>query len=170
LNRIALVGFMGAGKTTVGRTLAAKLGWSFLDQDQELEKETGGSIGELFAEGEEHFRILEGSILSELLTCDNLVLATGGGVVGRQENLELLLSRSTVVYLKVPVELLWERTGGEAGARLRPLLKDGYAQFCALFKAREPSYCRAQIIVDGRGQPEEVAQKIMVAWRDLRWT
>lgn len=168
MNRIALVGFMGAGKTSVGEILAEKLGWRFCDQDQELERKTGATISQLFAKGQEYFRDLESQLLSQCLKEEKLVLATGGGVVTRKENLELLLSHCTVVYLQVPVELLWERTGGESGASQRPLLKDGFANFCRLFQEREPSYLQAQIQVDGTGEPQEIAQKIIAGWRDGR--
>jgi shikimate kinase len=166
LKRIALIGFMGAGKTTVGELLAEELGWRFCDLDQEIEKFAGFTVSQLLSADEKGFRQLESQVLAQLLTQEQLVVATGGGVVTRPENLELLLATATVFYLEVPLELLWERTGAEAGSYLRPLLKAGFANFCSLFQQRESSYRRAQFIVDGLGKPHEVVGRILGAWRD----
>lgn len=166
MNRIALVGFMGAGKSTVGRLLAAKLRWRFFDSDDEIERRTGCTVSQLLTEDLENFRKLEAQTIRELLAEDNIVLATGGGAVTRQETLELLLAETLVVYLEVPLEVLWERTGKEAGAAVRPLLKEGFAKFRALFQEREARYKRAHLRLDGREKPEVLAEKIIAGRRD----
>lgn len=165
MKRIALVGYMGAGKTTVGELVAQELGWEFCDLDQKIQQQTKTSIAELFAKGEEYFRAFEAEALKAALEKEPLVLATGGGVVERSDNLKLLLAKATVVYLKVPVAILWQRTGGE-GAEVRPLLQAGFPQFAARFKKREPNYQAAHWHLDGREDPKQLAQRIVVAWRD----
>ena len=166
MNRIALVGFMGAGKTTVGKLLAEKLRWCFFDSDEEMEKRTGSTVSELLSKDPEGFRRLEAETIRELLAEEQMVLATGGGAVTRRETLELLLLKATVVYLEVPLEVLWERTGKEAGAAVRPLLKEGFAKFRALFQEREARYKRAHLRLDGREKPEVLAEKIIAGRRD----
>ena len=102
---ILLTGFMGAGKTTVGKKLAKRLGYFFIDTDREIEKEQGCSITEIFKYGgEECFRDLETDILQKLQTKQNLVIATGGGMVLRNENRSLMQSLGTRVYLKVELQ------------------------------------------------------------------
>ena len=164
------MGFMGAGKTTVGQILAEELGWQFLDLDHQIEQEAASTVSQLFAKGEEHFRAIESKVLARVLTQEPLVLATGGGVVAEPKNLELLLSRAKVVYLKVPLEVLWQRTGGEEGAGVRPLLAGGFAQFSHRFATREESYLKAQLVVDATGEPHEVAQQIIASMEGWQWT
>ena len=166
MNRIALVGFMGAGKTTVGKLLAEKLRWCFFDSDEEMEKRTGSTVSELLSKDPEGFRRLEAETIRELLAEEQMVLATGGGAVTRRETLELLLSKATVVYLEVPLEVLWERTGKEEGAAVRPLLKDGFAKFQELFCQRESSYKRAHLHIDGREEPEAIVERIIAGRRN----
>ncbi len=101
LKRIALIGFMGSGKSTVGRLLAEKLGWNWADTDAEIEKQTGKTISEIFnADGEEAFRQLESSSLNFYANKKSIVLSTGGGIVLRAENRELL-KNFFVIYLQV---------------------------------------------------------------------
>jgi shikimate kinase len=97
-------------------------------------------------------------------------LATGGGAAAREENLELLLAQAFVVYLEAPVELLWSRCGGQRGESLRPLMREGFAHFRALFQGREASYRSAHLVVDGTGEPEEIARRIIAGWRNGGWT
>lgn len=116
---IVLVGFMGAGKTTVGRILAGRLGLPFADSDTEIEQRAGRPVREIFAtDGEPAFRSLEREVIADLLGGPSIVLALGGGAV---ENFETrkLLADATVVYLRVSYAEALQRVGGDDG---RPLL------------------------------------------------
>ena len=146
---IFLVGMMGAGKTTVGRMLARRLGKTFLDTDHEIQSRTGVSIPTIFEiEGEAGFRRRETAVLAELAQGVNLVLATGGGMVLAEENRRLLRERGTVVYLKASVHDLFARTRHD---RNRPLLQTANPQgkLAELFAARDPLYREvADIIIE----------------------
>lgn len=141
---------MGAGKTTVGRQLAKRLGRSFLDSDHEIVARTGVPIPTIFEiEGEEGFRRREAQTISEVTEACDIVLATGGGVVINPENRWRLHETGWVVYLNVPPALLYERTRHD---RNRPLLNvpDPLARLEELYAARDPLYREiAHIVVDG---------------------
>ena len=123
LHRVFLVGPMGAGKTTIGKYLAQRLNLDFADTDSEIEKRTGADIPWIFdVEGEEGFRNREQQVVEEMTLWDNVVLATGGGVVVRQENRRVLAARGFVVYLHASVEEQVRRTHRD---RRRPLLQNG---------------------------------------------
>jgi shikimate kinase len=150
--RIYLTGFMGAGKTTVGRMLAQKLNCDFYDLDQEIEREAGKQIPEIFhSGGESGFRSIESAKLRALLP-ESAVIATGGGCF--IENCEWMLNHGVVVYLKVPFEQLVRRIGADP---TRPLWKNA----ATLFQQREPSYCKAHFTVDANASPEAVVQQIV---------
>lgn len=138
---------MGAGKTTVGRKLAHALGRTFIDADHELESRTGVRIPVIFdIEGETGFRDREARLLQELCAMPGLVVATGGGVVLREENRSLLRKAGTVLYLYAPPELLYERTRLDSN---RPLLQvpDPLARLRELFGLRDPLYREVADIV-----------------------
>ena len=118
---------MGAGKSTVGRLLAARLGWAFLDADQVLVQQAGMTIAEIFAvHGEDRFRQLEAEIVQELLGAEQAVIALGGGAVELRETRDRLLaeSGSLVVFLDTPLSVSLERCQSEPGAAERPVLRD----------------------------------------------
>jgi len=146
---IFLVGLMGAGKTSIGRLLAKRLGKTFFDSDQEIERATGVRIPVIFEiEGEAGFREREARMLSELVQGGNIVLATGGGAVLAPENRKLLAENGVVVYLRAAVPDLWNRTRHD---RNRPLLRSGepLATLERLYAERDPLYREiADIIVD----------------------
>jgi shikimate kinase len=146
---IFLVGLMGAGKTSVGRLLARRLGKTFYDCDHEIERATGVRVAVIFEiEGEAGFRARETKALAELVKCENIVLATGGGAVLSAENRRLLAESGTVVYLRAAAADLWGRTRHD---KSRPLLKtaDPLARLQQLFDERDPLYRgTADIIVD----------------------
>lgn len=120
---VFLIGPMGAGKTTVGKILADELGLDFLDTDKEIEERTGADIGWIFdVEGEAGFRKREAAMLDELTERNGVLIATGGGIVLREDNRKRLVSRGTVVYLDAPLDQQVERTSRD---RNRPLLQDG---------------------------------------------
>ena len=137
---IILVGLMGAGKTTIGRALAKKLNKRFIDSDHEIEARTGASIPVIFdIEGEESFRRREAEIIRELSAQPDIVLATGGGAVLRQENREALKQGGTVIYLRASVNQILQRTGRDKN---RPLLQtaDPRRKLEELSRQREPLY------------------------------
>jgi shikimate kinase len=167
MQNIVLVGPMGAGKSTVGRGLAALLKRPFYDSDQEIEKRTGVDIPTIFEfEGEEGFRHRETEMLRELLGLENIVLATGGGIVMRPENRELL-KQHCVLYLCVPVAEQHRRT---RKSRRRPLLNassDPRQRLEDLFRVRDPLYREvATIILQGRSQ--RVRDAVQAACRALQ--
>lgn len=142
---------MGAGKTTIGRLLAKRLGARFVDSDHEIELRTGVRIPTIFEiEGEEGFRRREAQVIAELTAQDGLVLATGGGVVLDPANREKLQAGGLVVYLSVPPESLFERLRHD---RSRPLLQVGnpLAKLRELHAQRDPLYREiADLVVEGR--------------------
>jgi shikimate kinase len=153
LGNIALVGLMGAGKTSVGRLLARRLGKTFFDCDYEIERSTGVKVATIFEiEGESGFRARESRMLEELLKRNNILLATGGGAVLSEANCDLLTSSALVVYLRASARLLLRRTRHD---RNRPLLQvaDPHAKLEALLAERDPLYRQiADVIVDTGNQ------------------
>lgn len=159
-----LIGYRGTGKTTVARLLAARLGWPWHDADAALEERFGRTIREIFAdEGEPYFRDKETIILQELAASPHAVIATGGGVVLRPDNRDVL-KRGTVVWLTAPASVLWQRLQADATtAERRPnLAQGGLAEIETLLAARVPLYeaCADWQIDTTERSPEEVAQKI----------
>jgi shikimate kinase len=150
---IFLVGLMGAGKTTVGRRLAKRLGKSFYDCDEEIERTTGVKIPVIFdIEGEAGFRAREARMLAELVVRSDIVLATGGGAVLSADNRKLLAENGMVVYLRALASDLWARTRHD---RNRPLLKTDQplARLEELYAERDPLYRSiADLIVDTGSQ------------------
>jgi shikimate kinase len=150
---IFLVGMMGAGKTSVGRVLAKRLNKVFYDSDHVIEQRTGVKIPVIFEiEGESGFRHRESVVLDELTALDEVVLATGGGVVLAPENRERLRTRGTVVYLRASVKDLLNRTRHDKN---RPLLQtaDPRARLNELFEIRDPLYREiAHVTIDTGSQ------------------
>lgn len=148
---IYLVGLMGCGKTTVGKLLASRMKWSFLDSDQEVVRRTGVSIPTIFEiEGEVGFRKREAQVLLELSQKSHSVVATGGGAVLATENREILTRHGYVVFLDVPPETLFERTRHD---RNRPLIQvgDPLQKLRDLYAERLPLYRSvADLTVEGQ--------------------
>ncbi len=146
------IGFMGAGKTTIGRTVARLLGRPFFDTDHEIEARCGVRITTIFElEGEDGFRRRETRMLDELTRHSGIVLATGGGAVLRPENRAILRTRGQVIYLDATLPELWRRTRRN---RNRPLLQaeNPRARLEALFCERDPLYREiAHVIVPAHG-------------------
>ena len=146
---IALVGLMGADKSTVGRRLAKRLGLPFIDTDREIEAAAGLSVAEIFERfGEAHFRISERRVIARLVEGPPRVIATGGGAFADDETRALILARCTAIWLDVELDTLAERVGRHDH---RPLLngKDPRATLAALAEARNPSYAEAHIAIHG---------------------
>jgi shikimate kinase len=160
---IYLVGPMGSGKSTIGRLLAKALHMPFKDTDQEIEARTGADISWIFdVEGEEGFRHREAHMLKELLELEGLVLATGGGIVLRGANRQLLRQNGCVIYLKTTVEHQYERTAKD---RNRPLLQcdDRREKLAALMEVRDPLYRQVadHVIQTDRRPPKTVVREIL---------
>jgi len=159
---IFLIGPMGAGKTTIGRQLAAALHLEFIDSDHEIEERTGVDIPTIFdIEGEEGFRKREVAVIDELTQRDGIVLATGGGAVLREENRNHLGGRGLVIYLYATLDRLMDRTHRDKN---RPLLQtdDPRAKLQELIETRDPLYRQTADIVYDTG-----ADSVGQAARDL---
>lgn len=158
---VVLIGFMGSGKSSVGRELARRFGAPFVDVDERIESAAGSPIRDLFArEGEPAFREREKAALREALSVKGCVIATGGGAFSDEENRALLRSYAPVVYLEAAVGTLLARLAGDLG---RPLLRGGDREAVVreLLSRRIPGYRTADLTVrtDGR-TVEEVAGKV----------
>jgi shikimate kinase len=162
VSHVLLIGFMGAGKSTVGRLLAERLGIPFIDLDGEIERAAGGvSVSEIFStSGEAAFREFERVALRSVADRAPAVVACGGGVVLDDDNRRMLRALGSVVYLEVDADEALARIGTTAG---RPLLEQGNAAETAraLLSARETLYrSTADIVIDTSGlEPEAVAEQ-----------
>jgi shikimate kinase len=162
IRNLALIGFMGAGKSSVGRAVAAQLGFEFVDTDALIESRTGKAITQIFAtEGEAHFRELERSVVEQLETREGLVISTGGGLPTCQANLDSLKKHSLVVCLWASAERIWERVKSQSH---RPLLQTSNPQerIQELLKERAPFYSQADVLLhtDNRSQ-RQVCQQVI---------
>lgn len=159
-----LVGMMGAGKSSVGRPLAAALGYRFLDADTALEQAATRSIPEIFAsEGEEGFRTLETAVLDGIAAWHSLVVATGGGVVTRPVNWGHL-RQGVVIWLDAPEEMLLRRLRADSNARPLLAAADPAARLRALLAERRPLYAQADLTVtQGEETPARVAERVLEA-------
>jgi shikimate kinase len=164
---IVLVGLMGAGKSTVGRRLAKRLGIPFVDSDVEIEEASGASTAELFERyGERDFRDGERRLVARLVDGTVRVIATGGGAFIDPRTRELLNDRAITIWLDAPIDVLAERT---ARRNTRPLLRKGNraATLTRLSEERQPMYEEAQIhIRSGNGAHGDVVEAIVTALQD----
>lgn len=160
---IFLVGFMGSGKSTIGRALADELGWSFFDLDDEIESVAGAKVGDIFdTHGEDLFREMESATLAKRVRAVQFghpqVVALGGGALMRDENFEVVANNGVVVWLDAPFELVQKRVAAESH---RPLARDA-ENLRELFDARRPRYAQAHYRIEA---PEEdvmmTVQKIL---------
>jgi shikimate kinase len=167
--RIIVVGYRGAGKSTVGPIVAARLGWAFLDCDEEVERAAGRSVAELFhVEGEAGFRDRESAALAESCERGRVVIATGGGAVLRETNRALIKEAGFVVWLTAPAGVIHDRLSRDpATAGRRPALTatGGLDEIVALLAVREPLYrAVADLVLDTTYRsPEELAADILSA-------
>jgi shikimate kinase len=158
-----LVGFMGSGKTTIGRTLAEELGWSFLDIDMEIERLQGKSITQIFAEdGEQRFRDLESATLartvSRVQAGNPCVVAAGGGAFAQQHNWDIVENNGVTVWLDCDLETIQLRLGPPDGTR--PLYSDGSLR--EMYENRRPLYARSDFHIDANcSDASEIMQQIL---------
>jgi len=154
--RVLLVGMMGAGKTTVGRTFGQRLGWPYLDSDEEVRRRTGCTVPELFAQrGEAAFRAEEAAVLAEACTSPHpVVVSVAGGAVLAEANRALVASSGLVVWLRASLTTLTQRVGD---GRTRPLLgSDPGAALARLYPERARLYeALADLVIDVDGVPVE---------------
>ena len=156
---IALIGLRGAGKSTLGKMLARKIGWSFVELNKEIEAQNGLSVAEIIAlYGQERFRRMEQAALGQLLARKELmVLATGGGIVSEPLTFDLILSSFYTIWLKAEPEEHMARVRGQGD--LRPMADDrsAMAELRTILLSREPLYARASAVVDTAGLTVDAA-------------
>lgn len=164
---VVMVGMMGAGKTAVGRALAARLQVPFLDSDHEIEAAANRTIPEIFArDGEAFFRLKERQVIARLLTEECGVLSTGGGAFLAAENRETITRNGASIWLQADLDVLWNRVRYRD---TRPLLQtaDPRATLAQLYEARVPLYAKADLAVvsDGKASIEEMVDRVLEALR-----
>ena len=157
-----LVGFMGAGKTTVGRLLADELGWAFSDIDEDIEAEQRMKIAQIFHDrGEPEFRRIENELLHNRVRLVQrgrpMVMALGGGAFTQKYNFELLEENGVTVWLECSFEVVRDRVGADPN---RPLARDPQAM-AELFELRREAYAHADFRVDATGDPDVVCKAIL---------
>jgi shikimate kinase len=159
--RIFLTGFMGCGKTTVGRRLAQRLGVGFVDLDEEIERRAGMTVRQIFEQqGEPVFRQMEAEALRGTLALPDVVVALGGGTMAFETNAALIGANGLSVWINPAFATISSRIGGRGKAD-RPLFKDD-VQALALYRERLPAYRRADVTMDVASYegPEEIAARI----------
>lgn len=165
MERIFLIGFMGCGKSTIGRLLAQRLGWQFVDLDEEIVRHEGMPIEQIFAlHGEPYFRRVEALLLENLLPLQQTVIALGGGTPA-QEQVWTILQQGLVVYLRCHPDELFRRLKDD---NTRPMLgRVAPAERLLLIKnllqQREPFYLRAELIVDSFAQHPPLETAIIIS-------
>tara|TARA_B100000953_G_scaffold126362_1_gene104162 strand:- start:766 stop:1263 length:498 start_codon:yes stop_codon:yes gene_type:complete len=163
--RIFLIGFMGCGKTTLGKKLAKDLNYNFIDLDNYVEKKTNKTIIEIFEnKGEKEFRIVEKESLMEVCKKDNIVIATGGGTPCFFDNMQKILGSGKAIYLKMKIEDLLERL--ETDKSQRPLIKNKSAKELENFihnklSEREYFYKKSDYILQGKSICEKEIQDLI---------
>ncbi len=161
-NNLALIGFMGVGKSSVGRSVSAQLRYDFVDTDECIEKRTGRSIAQIFADsGEPTFRELERDLVAEMAGWKRTVISTGGGLAANDANLASLKQHALVVCLWASAEAIYERVRHQSH---RPLLQhpDPLGRIRELLAQRTPFYKQADVLVHtGTRSVREVAQQVL---------
>lgn len=163
---IFLIGFMGCGKTTLGRKLAARLGYEFMDLDHILEAQAGMSIAEYFSKfGEASFRRLESEVLKKTAYPENAVVSTGGGLPCFFDNMEWINAHGRSVYIRLSPKTLADRL--EKEKEKRPLLREKHGEALVAFIAdklieREPYYNQATIVTDGLSLTAEKVEQLLM--------
>lgn len=169
IHNLALIGFMGAGKSAVGRLVAGALHFELVDTDDLIEQRTGRKIAAIFAEdGEPAFRALERALVAEMAGWRGKVISTGGGLGASAENLASLKSHALVVCLWASAETIWKRVRHQSH---RPLLQDPdpQARIRSLLEARAPVYKQADVLINTEHRDSrEVADHVLHQFRAAR--
>jgi shikimate kinase len=162
MKNIILAGFMGTGKTAVGRKLSRLLNMKLIDVDTEIENAQKMTINEIFRNfGEQKFRDIETGMIKKLSVRKNVIISTGGGAVLRQENIDTLRENGVIVCLMATPETILKRTSHNSN---RPLLRveDPFGKIKELLNFRRPFYEKADIMIDTEGKtPIQIAQEII---------
>jgi shikimate kinase len=157
-DKLYLVGFMGAGKTTAARMLGRRLGWHVIDVDERIEQREGRRVASIFAaEGEPYFRQIERQVLHDLLPLREVIVATGGGTFVDPDNRALMLADGSVAWLDVPLAKVIERVPPDGR---RPLAADR-EQMKQLFERRQIAYSLAHVRIDASRPTPEVVERLL---------
>jgi shikimate kinase len=166
ISNLALIGFMGTGKSSVGRVVAGQLHFHFVDTDELIESRVGRPISEVFAQqGEGAFREMERAAVAELARQRKMVISTGGGLIANPENLASLKQHALLICLWASPETIWERVRDQTH---RPLLRvaDPQSNIRRLFAEREPFYRQADVLLNTEMRSiKEVAQHALLQFR-----
>ena len=162
-DKLYLVGFMGAGKTSVARALGRRMGWRFEDIDHQIEVREHQRVADIFArQGESYFRSVERAVLQDLLPQRHIVIATGGGTFVDPDNRAAMLSDGAVAWLDVPLERVIERVPADGR---RPLAADR-VQMEQLYARRRAAYSQAHVRIDASRPLPEIVERIL-EWIDF---
>ena len=157
-DKLYLVGFMGAGKTTIGRAVSRRLGWRFEDVDERIEAQARRSVASIFAQqGEAHFRQLERQVLTELLPQRQIVIATGGGTFAEADNRAVMLADGAVAWLDLPLRKVLDRVPADGR---RPLAADRAAME-QLYARRQLAYAEAHVRLDASRPVAETVERLL---------
>lgn len=157
-DKLYLVGFMGAGKTTVARLLGRRLGWRPVDIDERIEQREGRRVSTIFAaKGEPYFRQVERQVLRDLLPERNVIVSTGGGTFVDPENRSMMLADGQVIWLDVPLATVIDRVPPDGR---RPLASDR-EQMKQLFESRQIAYSQAHVRIDASRPMPEVIERLL---------
>lgn len=164
MNNIILIGMPGCGKTSFGKELSEDQGLNFIDLDEYLVEKNGMTIEEMFENGEEFFRDRESEAVKDMVSVKNTIIATGGGVVKRKKNIDILKSCGYLVFIHRKPEKIIE----SVDTSTRPLLKDGKEKIYSLYNERYDLYKEyADVTLDNNGTKEDVIKKLMEILKDL---
>ena len=157
-DKLYLVGFMGAGKTSVARALGRRIGWRVEDIDHRIEARERRRVAEIFArEGEPYFRNVERTVLQELLPERHMIVSTGGGTFVDPDNRTTMLADGAVAWLDAPLERVIERVPADGR---RPLAADR-VQMEQLYTLRQASYCQAHVRIDASRPVPEIVERLL---------
>lgn len=155
---LVLIGMPGSGKTTIGKILSLELNRTFVDLDEEIETSSKHTIPALFEKGEAHFRTIESEVTASISHKHSLVIATGGGVVLREENMRALRKNGVIIFLNRSLEHIT----GDVEISSRPLLQDGVSKLEKLYNERIHLYQKyADIIIENNQNPDLAMQQIL---------